>query len=161
MVTVRGILGAPGTPGTQTSIVILGRIVTWHAEGISWESDPRHSDILIEKLVPSAGKGKVTTPSTRVKPPAGAEAGEHLQPGDVQVFRSLAMRANYLGQDRPDLQYACRELAKGMANPETTHLTSLKRLARYLRYRPRLVQEFRYQKSFTEIRGWSDADHAG
>ena len=71
------------------------------------------------------------------------------------------MRAAYLAQDRPDISFATRELAKGMANPSNHHLQKLKRVARYLKHRPRLVQEFPYQKDIQWIEGWCDSDHAG
>ena len=65
-----------------------------------------------------------------------------LSGDEIALHRSVAMRAAYLSMDRPDLQYACRELAKSMAQPTQRHMTALKRLARYLRLKPRLVQHF-------------------
>ena len=50
------------------------------------------------------------------------------------------MRAAYLAQDRPDLQVATRSLAQGLQRPTTSHMLMLKRVARYLRYRPRMSQ---------------------
>ena len=40
-------------------------------------------------------------------------------------------------------------------------MTALKRLARYLRLKLRLVQNFEYQETVSEIVCWADADHAG
>ena len=148
--TIRGILGPPGFPGTTSSIVILNRIVTWHENGISWEPDPRHADIIVKTLLPTSGKRNITTPCIRVKISEQPEDEEHdhLPQEEAKEFISLAMRANYLGQDRPDLQFACRELAKGMSQPQNHHWVALRRLARYLEYKPRLptcpsVQESR------------------
>ena len=56
------------------------------------------------------------------------------------------MRLNYAGQDRPDLAYVCRELAKGMSEPTERHVTMLKRCARYLALKPRVVQLFKWQE---------------
>ena len=161
--TIRGILGPPGFPGTTSSIVILNRIVTWHENGISWEPDPRHADTIVKTLLPTSGKRNITTPCIRVKIAECPEDEEHdhLPHEEAKVFKSLAMRANYLGQDRPDLQFACRELAKGMSQPQSHHWTALKRLARYLEYKPRLVQEFKNQDKIFEVSAWCDADHAG
>ena len=84
-----------------------------------------------------------------------------LSSDEIAFYRSVAMRAAYLSMGRPDLQYACRELAKAMAQPTQRHMTALKRLARYLRLKPRLMQHFPYQEVVTELTCWADSDHAG
>ena len=71
------------------------------------------------------------------------------------------MRAAYLSQDRPDLQVATRSLAQGLQQPTVRHQLMLKRLARYLRYRPRMAQFFPHQTYFNPIVMWADSDHAG
>ena len=71
------------------------------------------------------------------------------------------MRAAYLGQDRGDIQRSNRELAKGLQRPTVRHQTQLKRLARYLKKKPRIAQRFKNQRSFKTLVGWSDTDHAG
>ena len=71
------------------------------------------------------------------------------------------MRAAYLAQDRPDLQVATRSLAQGLQRPTTSHMLMLKRVARYLRYRPRMAQFFPHQSKLSPFVMWSDADHAG
>ena len=55
-----------------------------------------------------------------------------LEGKDVTRFRALAARANYLGQDRCDIQYATKEISRGMAKPTKGSLAKMKRLARYL-----------------------------
>lgn len=77
------------------------------------------------------------------------------------AFKSLTMRAAYLSQDRPDLAYCVRELAKGMASPKETHQASLKRMARCVRHRPRVVQLFQFQGQVGCLAAWSDSNHAG
>ena len=71
------------------------------------------------------------------------------------------MRAAYLAQDRPDLQVATRSLAQGLQRPTSSHMLMPKRVARYLRYRPRMAQFFPHQKKARPFVMWSDADHAG
>ena len=61
-------------------------------------------------------------------------------------YGSVVMRAAYLSQDRPDLSYSTKELARDMQKPERS-MTSLKRLGRYLKRRPRLAQLFVEQTS--------------
>jgi hypothetical protein len=105
---------------------------------------------------------------TKVTTPCVKQSSEEAQSEDVpleleraKTYRSAAMRAAYLSQDRPDLQYAVRELAKGMKEPTERHWTALKRLARFLKLRPRLVQRFPVQGAVRELECWADADHAG
>ncbi len=57
----------------------------------------------------------------------------------IKIFRSVVARANYISQDRPDIQYATKELCRRMAGPTAADWNSLKRLSRYLRGRPRMI----------------------
>eukprot|EP00972_Heterocapsa_arctica_P099562 14690839-Heterocapsa_arctica.AAC.1 len=50
------------------------------------------------------------------------------------------MRASYLGQDRADIQMAVKERARHMKELTVRDMTECKRLARYLRLKPRVVQ---------------------
>ena len=76
-------------------------------------------------------------------------------------YRSVAMRAAYLAQNRPDLQVATRSLAQRLQQPTTSPMLMLKRVARYLRYRPRMAQFFPHQSKLSPCLMWSDADHTG
>ena len=120
----RGILGPPGSPKPSQQIRVLNRIIARSDEGIWWEPDPRHAELII-KWLGTGQPGKVKTPLT--------------------TYRSTAMRAAYLAQDRPDLQTATRSLAQGLQNPTSRRWNMLKRLARYVRYRPRVAQLFPHQ----------------
>ena len=62
-----------------------------------------------------------------------------LEPSMSSLYRSLTMRINYLAQDRADLQYAGKELARAMAAPTVSAWNKLKRVGRYLVGRPRMV----------------------
>ena len=86
---------------------------------------------------------------------------EFLSPEEASIYGSVAMRAAYLGQDRPDLQVATRSLAQGLQLPTVGHQLMLKRLARYLRYRPRMAQFFPHQTYINPFVMWTDSDHAG
>ena len=105
-------------------------------------------------------KGKsVTTPGVREK--ISAETEKALEGATATLYRSMVMRLNYLAQDRPDIQFACKELAKGMSSPTEGHWQSLKRLGRYLVFRPRLVLNYDYQSHSTFLDSRVDTDHAG
>ena len=49
---------------------------------------------------------------------------------------------NFLGQDRPDVQYATKQASHKMASPTATDLPRLKRIARYLVEAERVVWHF-------------------
>ena len=46
VVTNRGILGPSGYYDCVQSIRVLGRIVEWTDDGITWEADPRHAELI-------------------------------------------------------------------------------------------------------------------
>ena len=54
--------------------------------------------------------------------------------GDSQAlqFRGLVAIVNYLSQDRPDIQYSIKEMARRMARPRVSDWALVKRVARYL-----------------------------
>ena len=104
---------------------------------------------------------KVTTPLAKGAVENFTDAAEFLNEEEATQYRSVAMRAAYLAQDRPDLQVATRSLAQGLQRPTTSHMLMLKRLARYLRYRPRMAQFFQHQSKLSPFVMWSDADQAG
>ena len=61
---------------------------------------------------------------------------------EATLFRALSARANFLSQDRPDINFATKELCREFAVPNQKSYLRLKRLIRYLVGLPRLV--FRY-----------------
>ena len=157
-VETRGFLGPPGMPGTKQKIDILNRLISWTERGIELEADPRHSELIIKEM--GCEGAKVTT--ALVKERVGEiDEAELLDSEEASRYRSVSMRLAYLSQDRPDLQVLAKELAKGLKNPTKSHLTMLKRAARYLRNRPRLVHLFPNQSSVSRIDVWCDSDHAG
>ncbi len=149
MVVERGILGPPGTPNTIQDIRVLNRIISWKDEGLWWEPDARHADLVVEILEPKIGEDgrAVSAQASKVKTPIAKPTAEDmgkdkefLSSEEASLYRSVAMRAAYLAQDRPDLQVATRALAQGLQQPTVRHQLRLKRLARYLRYRPRIAK---------------------
>ena len=78
----------------------------------------------------------------------------------VTHFRGLAARSNYLAADRPDCAYAAKEICRWMSAPTDLGLQGLRRLARYLVVKPRLVWEYRWQ-DVRHFDVYSDTDWAG
>ena len=91
----------------------------------------------------------------------GEEVDEVLDWDRHKVYRAVAARANYLALDRPDIQYAVKEACRAMSKPMEKDWLKLKRLARYLKGKPRLVQRFAWQAKDQILNGYSDANWAG
>ena len=67
------------------------------------------------------------------------EVADELSKIETTGFRGLAARANYLAQDRPDVQFSAKEICRRMSRPRQRDWESLKRLARYLVRYPELI----------------------
>ena len=83
-----------------------------------------------------------------------------LPSAQVTTYRSLTMRGAYLAQDRYDIQHTTKELATEMKTPTNEGMVRLKRLARYLKATPRVVQRYTRHKA-TELTVDVDSDWAG
>ena len=92
------------------------RVVTYTPDGIEWEADQRHSEIIVKRMGLGAGSKGVATPGIKMKYIEGADELKELQPGETSKFRGLVARANYLSQDRGDIKFAVKELSRRMAN---------------------------------------------
>ena len=120
-------------------------------DGIWWEPDARHAELVIALLGDGPRGAKVTTPLAKRAVESLKDATKFLSEEEATQYRSAAMRAAYLAQDRPDLQLATRSLAQGLQKPTTSHMLMLKRVARYLRYRPRMAQFSRIKASSVRL----------
>ena len=132
---VRGILG-PGPEDCKTA-VILNRRVTWKTSGVEFEADPSHVKKLLKAM-------RMEECNMVMVPGAKEEVVEEdevpLEGGQLRAYRSAVARGNYLAQDRPDIRYPVKELCRSMSRPTTADWGSLKRLCRYLKGRPCMVQ---------------------
>ena len=144
---------------------VFNRVLRWTSKGIEYEVDPRHVEIILQQLNIDQCK-PVSTPGTK-------EEGE-LKSGDAilaprllldeqrsYAYRALVARANYLAPDRPDIAFAVKELARAMSKPDEGDWCRLRRLARYLKGKPRLVKMFKWQEWPPTLSIFTDADWAG
>ena len=76
-------------------------------------------------------------------------------------YRSWTMRASYLRQDRCELQFAVKELARRMQQPNATNMQAPKRLVRFLRGSPRCLVVYGRQAEQKVVDVFSDSDWAG
>ncbi len=143
--------------GQEREISILNRIVKWTSEGIQYEADPRHAELIIQHLGLEGAKGCKT--QWQNNETDGDE--EELTAEQQTRYRAVAARMNYLAQDRVDIQYATKEVCRGMAKPTKEHWRKLKQLGRYLIYRPRFVWTFRWVNKPGTIKVYTDANWAG
>ena len=84
-----------------------------------------------------------------------------LSPAAATQYRGLTARANYIAQDRAEIQFAVKELCRCMSTPNNDSWDKLKRLARYLAGRPRAVSIFAWQEKTDVLDIYSDANWAG
>ena len=68
---------------------------------------------------------------------------------------------SYLSQDRCDLQFAVKELARQMQQPNTKNLQALERLVRFLKGSPRCLVVYSGQADKPIVDVFSDSDWAG
>ena len=73
----------------------------------------------------------------------------------------MAARANYLAVDGMDIQNVVKEMCKNMMQPNVGDLRKLKRLARYLKGKPRTDSQYKYQERPQFVDGFSDSEWAG
>ena len=152
-------------PGEDQELSFLNRIVrlTKDDEGrrmIEIHADPRHSELVVQQLGLDKAKG-ADVPSRKM---TAADVEAPLIPLTMEensLFRSALMRCAYLSQDRPDIQEAVKSLSRWMVKPNQLAMQELKRLGRYLKKVPYVVQEFKLQRLPKVIRVYVDSDHAG
>ena len=161
----RGCLGPDNAKGDIQCVTILGRIVTWNppgspgGESIFYEADPRHGQLLAHQLGLRSGAKGAKTPG--VKQNSIALDSAELDVAGVTKFRSCTMRASYLGLDRPEMQFACKESARRMSKPLLNDWEIVKRLGRFVVGSPRVVWIFARQNLVFVLDGYADADWAG
>ena len=144
--------------------MILNRIVRWvratatDPEKIEMDADARHVPHLAQQLGLGEKSKAVVTPGVR---DSGAR-GEELDAERRQTYRSAAMRLAYLAQDRPEIAFAAKEIARCMSVPDEAAWSALKRAVRFFTGTPRrVVWQFVRQPPISYLDVWSDSDHAG
>ncbi|CAK0837947.1 unnamed protein product, partial [Prorocentrum cordatum] len=154
-----------GDVGEATS---LNRIVRWPplgsevGERVELEADPRHAEILYQQLGLGEERSKAAaTPGVKPTGDDDDDDGRELDPEARSNYISWAMRASYLAQDRCELQFACKELARRMQAPRQKDMQALKRLGRFLKGAPRCLVVCRRQADQTVVDVFSDSDWAG
>lgn len=134
-------------------------MIQWTDEGIWYEPDQRHVEIILRDLGLTSESKSVAIPGEPAKP-TGAEEQE-LPESEATAFRATVARGLYVSQDRSDIQYAVKELSRNMSKPLRSDQERLKRLGRYLVGKPRVRTLFGYQNRVQIIDAYVDTDYAG
>ena len=142
-------------------IVILNRKLWWDGESLNLQPDPKHRTAILEAFGLKEDSKGLTIPSDRDEVTEAQDA-DLLNPFEATKFRSLGARANYLGLDRPDIQFATKELCRGMAKPSRGGMIRAKRLARYLLEVPDPTIKYSSEDcDLSVIQVYVDSDWAG
>ena len=155
----------------EQEVRILNRVVRWTDSGLTYEPDQRHAEMVIRDLGLENAK-IVTSPGTKEDqalasvPPVGISVEIEddtplLNTVEAKLYRGVTARCNYLAQDRVDIQYACKECSRRMARPRQGDWAALKRIGRYLKGAPRLIQQFVWQELPKTVDVFTDSDWAG
>ncbi len=139
------------------AIRILNRILEWTKEGIIYEADQRHAEIIKNQMGMKDESKGVNTPGVKgISDDAAQDSDRHR----ATKFRAVAARANYLCQDRSEIQFAVKELCRAMSKPKEDDWNKLKRLARYLVGKERCTIDFKYQSKLDGVTVWTDSEFA-
>jgi hypothetical protein len=142
-------------------IKMLNRTITLDGINVLYEGDERHSKSVIDALGLHDSK-PVTSPS--VSKSAMSEEkkdrGELMPPREATAYRSVVATLNFMALDRPDIQEATRECSKFMARPCQNDIESLKRLGRYLKGKPRVIQLFDGEGDLLDVQAFGDSNWA-
>ena len=136
----------------------MNRVITWCPWGLQYEADPRHVEVLVRELEVQP-KEHVVTPGVKWKV-EDIEGAVPLDEEKTARFRALAARANYLAMDRMDISFASKECCRRMVRPGDIDWQALRRLARYLGHKPRVVYRFEWQP-LSHLTAYVDTDFAG
>ena len=127
--------------GDVQEAIHLNRLLRLYPPGADggqrWEpeADPRHVEILVSQMGLGNESKAASTPFVRT---TDEEDGKELDAEDRAWYRSWTMRASCLSQDRCELQFAVKVLARRM-QPNTRNMQALERLVRFLKGSRRCV----------------------
>ena len=157
-VKVRARLGPE--EGDDKEATLLGRTLRWRDWGISCEADPKYRKHVMESLGLSEESKSLNSPG--MKEEGGKDDGGPRVMGDDRLYRSIVASINYMSTDQPDIQYACKEACRDMSAPTAGSWLKLKRLARYLVKRERVIWRFPWKHGgHGSWRVFVDSDWAG
>ena len=106
------------------SIRLLNRVITWGEDGIEYEADQRHAEIIIRDLGLEENSKSLSTPGGI----GGSSDDPKLEGESFTMYRAIVARAMYLAQDRGDIAHPAQELARFTSSPSNQDWENLNRL---------------------------------
>ncbi|GKC61690.1 hypothetical protein Tco_1089288 [Tanacetum coccineum] len=82
------------------------------------------------------------------------------KPINETSYKGMIGSLMYLTATRPDIQFSTVLCARYQSNPKESHLTTVKRILRYLKGTPTLGLYYPKCSGF-DVKGYSDSDYAG
>ena len=86
---------------------------------------------------------------------------DEMSAEDAKAYRSTVARLNYVASDRPDIQFAVKEVARCMSCPKKEDWNARVRIGKYHKGTPRLVLKYGWQKVTKMAATYTDSDWAG
>ena len=160
MIEERGVFGPPESRhlGTVQEMRHLNRILKWTDEGISYEADPRHVDIVVKALGVSKA---VTTPLVR-EPPDNVDVKDKMLSEQEATFVQVVYYEDWIYIPRPD-RFATSDERTGKG-----HVSAYGKahgIAQKVQPVPPTLTSsdpnVRRQRILTRLDVYSDSDHAG
>ena len=79
---------------------------------MSFEADPAHARRIVQDMGLGDDSKGLKAPIAKDRRGGRNEEDEEMGPEEARRFRGIAASANYLGIDRPDAQYATKEICR-------------------------------------------------
>ena len=113
-------------PSDGKEVKVLNRVVRWTTEGLEYEGDPRQSERFVRDLK-LEGTKRVGTPGVK-QVMEQIQQDKELPSAKHTAFRAATARGKYISADRPEIQYATKEICRWMSAPLELGVKALKRL---------------------------------
>ena len=158
-------LRSEGVLEPGTSISFLGRCITRREDSIEMSMPTSYIDKMLEQLDMLKCRHAATPGTDSLRKLIDSE--ELLSPEDHRLYRRIVGQLLWLSSIRPDIQFAVKELSRGLTSPTEDHRTKMKTLLRYLAgtkpmvltLRPKIIPHSK-QTTF-DIDTYVDSDWAG
>ena len=158
-------LRSEGVLEPGTSISFLGRCITRREDSIEMSMPTSYIDKMLEQLDMLKCRHAATPGIDALRKLIDSE--ELLSPEDHKLYLRIVGQLLWLSSIRPDIQFAVKDLSRGLTSPTEDHRTKMKTLLRYLAgtkpmvltLRPKIIPHSK-QTTF-DIDTYVDSDWAG
>ena len=123
-------LRSEGVLEPGTSISFLGRCITRREDSIEMSMPTSYIDKMLEQLDMLKCRHAATPGTDALRKLIDSE--ELLSPEAHRLYRRIVGQLLWLSSIRPDIQFAVKELSRGLTSPTEDHRTKMKTLLRYL-----------------------------